>query len=1004
MNNGGKHIAMRLVNQNRLSRLNRMATLLGAAFLLFIAAAPRASATVWTRNQTYQCGGISGPTNSNDDSPSGGNCSQPLWPGMPIRIVHGVKDINGNSTPVTVKITLPVTDFIVTKVDLWTFPGSGGAAIKSLNPPPASSLGNFVIGPLAAANDKVIVVIEGYFLHAGNYSIPFEADRPASGSSPAVTEGPPTQPSVLNINVQNTTSTIDVSVTKVVKDSTGAFGSTATWPFGTTVSYKITVKNLSGTDLYLGGILNLTDTITTPNSNGVAIDITPTYYPCTSSAGADCMAQPSSSSLITWNQGSFNLFQITYPAGSYGFLPANGWIEIKFDLLLGTKETCYHTSQTNQLDNTASISFPGGISDQVASNNTSKATVTLTGGPSTPCPPPVLIAGTKTITSPTPTSGSPYPWGLFTYEIKFTTPATALTNFKLSDSVYGTGVPPFTATFAASNVTCSPASACPAGSITPNNAALLVNNYNTSLFSINFAALPVNTPVTITYQVKYDAPCADAATNGSITNTASLGGTTSSGTLSVNVSGGMSVTANMDKLPICPMQVTKTQTPVVASFASYPQTLNYHVRFQNPSPTQTVTFGTVLDTIALDSSQYGNLPMQYSYSNCTSSNVTPAPPASGGPTTTSAQNYPSVYVGTGLLNFPNTTFGPNGYIDCDVSVELSAPPTNDSLCQGEVPGRPPPHIVNVAYVNLLPNNYNEPTQPSWYQKVTTQLPYCVSLKVDKTTPSTAVPGGPITFNLSVKNTGNDPILAPVILTDSVPSWANAGSWHWQCISGCTGSGVGSLNLPLTSPFPAGAIATVTITGTAPDALGSFCNDDHAEIQPFPALTYFEGVDDLKNGEACVDVKPDENGTPTPTPTPTPGGGGTSGCAAVSDKDVHCIPNGGYSYTLGIANNSGSAMSQVLLTPLSGSTFGLSSQLANLSSPLPSGQSTTVTTIISNAQPGDKVCFFVSLLADGVPCCITQVCTTLPQCGTSPTPTVTPTPGPLPQLRPGKKRR
>jgi hypothetical protein len=139
-------------------------------------------------------------------------------------------------------------------------------------------------------------------------------------------------------------------------------------------------------------------------------------------------------------------------------------------------------------------------------------------------------------------------------------------------------------------------------------------------------------------------------------------------------------------------------------------------------------------------------------------------------------------------------------------------------------------------------------------------------------------------------------------------------------------------------------------------------------------------------------------TPTPTPNPTPTQGG--GCADVSDKEIRCLPGGGYSYTFNVANNSGSAMSQILLTPVAGSTFTLSPQLTNLSSPLPNGQSTTVSTTIGNAKPGDKVCFFVSLLAEKDPCCNVQVCLTMPRCGEIEGPTHPP---PVPRLRPGKKR-
>lgn len=133
---------------------------------------------------------------------------------------------------------------------------------------------------------------------------------------------------------------------------------------------------------------------------------------------------------------------------------------------------------------------------------------------------------------------------------------------------------------------------------------------------------------------------------------------------------------------------------------------------------------------------------------------------------------------------------------------------------------------------------------------------------------------------------------------------------------------------------------------------------------------------------CIKDCPGHEITPTPTVTPTPT---ASGCAQVTGEP-RCQPDGSYSYTFNVTNNSGNAMSQILLTPAAGSTFTLSPQLTNLSTPLQNGQSTTVTTTIGNVKPGDKVCFFVSLMSDNAKCCIVQVCPILPRCGeVSPTP-------------------
>jgi hypothetical protein len=150
------------------------------------------------------------------------------------------------------------------------------------------------------------------------------------------------------------------------------------------------------------------------------------------------------------------------------------------------------------------------------------------------------------------------------------------------------------------------------------------------------------------------------------------------------------------------------------------------------------------------------------------------------------------------------------------------------------------------------------------------------------------------------------------------------------------------------------------------------------------------------------ISPTPSPTVTPTPTPVPG------CADVSDKEIKCLPSGGYSYTFTVTNNSGKPMSQILLTPAQGGTFTLTPALTNLSSPLANGQSTTVTVNIGNAKPGDKVCFFTSLMADQTACCTVQVCPTLPNCNattTSPTPSPTASASPSPTSRsPSTNRR
>jgi uncharacterized repeat protein (TIGR01451 family) len=1034
---------MRFNNQNRFARSQTMrtATFLVLVVLFVMAGVPKArtQATpipyVWNRNQKFLCGHSPSTITTiprNYDTTL--SCSASLCPGQLIHIVHGIESHANDSNPVTITIhLLPVGAFTVTGMQVLKFPlGAGsGTPVTGLS---ASNLPSFVIGALNAT-DKVIVLIDGYFTQAGSSSATFDITDAPNGtqSDPQFT---------LSFDSTCTNPQVDIAITKEVQDSSGHWISSATWPtwpFGSTVPYRLTVKNLSTADLDLGKFLQVNDTLSVPSTNGVDLDLTVSYSPCTAltGTGTDCVSVPFTSTTATLYRGyynSVNLPMLTYPVSSNGFLPAGGSFVIPFTVLIKTSSTCY-TTQTYQLDNVASITYHDAnnvaISDHDTSNDRSfppNTTVTLTPAPagaSNPCPSPTptpAIPVTKTVISPTSPSNA-LPWGPFTYEITFTTPSTTLTGLTLSDYVYGTGTPPFTATFAASNVNCTPASACPVGSITPATAAPLVGNSYTSLFGISFGSLPPNTTITITYQVQYDAPCADVATSGSITNAVFLGGP---------ATGYTSATSTMATLPLCQLEVDKTDTsgPTAATWPLFnSQNLSYHVVFKNNS-TQAITVGTVVDAIAEDSAQYGNVPIDYSYTcslGPTASDVT-IPGTAVFPTKLTTPgliqyNSSGPTYGYPLLNFSGATFKSGGYIDCNLNVTLKQPSTTDSLCEGKGKTH---DIINAAFMNLLPNNYNKPPtmpspSPQWYQDVTTPLPDCVSIQVGKTAPPTVSPGGAVTFTLTVKNTGKDPV-SGVVLHDLVPTTLT-GPYTWLCQTGCTymspTSGNGNILATLTN-LPAGATVTIALQATAPTEIpaAAICNDASAEFEPPPAQTYFEGdpMEPLTHAEACVQVSPSagsptptptaspvDTSSPTPTPTPTPTA--TPGCAQITG-DARCLPNGGYSYTITITNNSGKPMSQILLTPVQGSTFTLTPQLTNLTTPLQNGQSTTVTTNIGNVKAGDKVCFFVSLMSDKAPCCIIQVCPTLPQCGgVSPTPTVTSSSPPtLRQQRPPRPSR
>ena len=193
------------------------------------------------------------------------------------------------------------------------------------------------------------------------------------------------------------------------------------------------------------------------------------------------------------------------------------------------------------------------------------------------------------------------------------------------------------------------------------------------------------------------------------------------------------------------------------------------------------------------------------------------------------------------------------------------------------------------------------------------------------------------------------------------------------------AGTGSIRLVQgtgTGGAPVGTTSTVNLPagGNAHTDPWKLVSSPPVSITAGTTYSFVVTMDDNVNfDEAYVTYKTDCN---------TQGG---SGCAQVTGE-AHCLPGGGYSYAFTATNSTGSDMSQILLTPLPGSTFTLSPQLFNLSSPLHNGQSTTLTLTIGNAKPGDKVCFFVSLMSDKAACCNVQVCLTLPDCGGGVNPT------------------
>jgi uncharacterized repeat protein (TIGR01451 family) len=972
---------MRINNQKRIAPSQTTRTLQFLVLLaLFLTAGVLRAQSVWNKNQTFLYG-ASGTITSNYETTA--IYTQSFCPGTPVHIVYGISDPAGSSNAVTVTIGPLPTAFAVTKVQVLRF--SGGTLSSTQTPTAAALASGYSIGALAVSTDHVIIVIDGYFTQASTYSVSFKPSR-SDLTPPQITN----EATSVNMDVSCKSPPVNLSIVKTESPSSVAFGSS--------VTYTLTVKNTAAaqtnhsTDLYLGSLLRVFDTMSV-SGNDVPITFSASPPTITGTAGVVLMSMPTntiSNTLPAFSNSSASLWTFSYPTsgtGSDGYLPAGGSFSITFTVLINTTATC-SVSGKNNLGNSTSLSFSGGFSDSIATDNSSTVVLPLTGLPLTPCPTPTAIPAltlTKKLLSPTTPA-----WGVpFTYQITFTnTTGATLTGLGINDGLAGIGTPLFTANFNATNVVCTPACT----SVTPATAAPFVGNAYAFLFSASFGPLAPGATQTVTYQVQYDTPCAGNASGGVIRNYAGI----SSPATNV-VTGSTYVDTNMPALTICDLQASKTQTGGPTSFSTYTPnpTLKFHIQFRNKS-NQTITVGTVRDAMALDSAAYGNVPVTYSYT-ATATGVSRTPAlALTNAGTTSIQYSGSVYAGNPLIDFGGAVFAPGGTIDCDLSVTLQQPSTTDSLCQGQ--GNP--HLKNVAFMNLIPYNTSQPPQAAWHQEVMTPLPYCISIRTAKIAPPNVTPGGPVTFTITVTNQGKDPISNVVLQDNVLPAFTNV---TWTCATGCTAaSGSGNnLNVALSPNLAPGATVTILVHATAPTELGAYCNEDLVDFNPFPPSSYFEGDPKvLLKGDACIQVVPAVGTSPTPTPTatpretssPTPTATATptatpvvAACSQVVAKEVRCDANGSYSYAFTVTNNSGSDISQILLSPVSGSTFSLSPQLFNLSTPLHNGQSTTQSVKIGSVKPGTKVCFFVTLMSDRAACCTVQACAFLPVCDPTPKP-------------------
>lgn len=105
------------------------------------------------------------------------------------------------------------------------------------------------------------------------------------------------------------------------------------------------------------------------------------------------------------------------------------------------------------------------------------------------------------------------------------------------------------------------------------------------------------------------------------------------------------------------------------------------------------------------------------------------------------------------------------------------------------------------------------------------------------------------------------------------------------------------------------------------------------------------------------------------------------CATATNGEVLCEldGSGNYTYTFDLTNNSGRDVQHLIILPDPGVNV-VPSGLITLPSILPDTGTTTVSVTFSGGNPGDEMCFIISLnTPDFEECCVIRPCITIPDC-------------------------
>jgi uncharacterized repeat protein (TIGR01451 family) len=512
--------------------------------------------------------------------------------------------------------------------------------------------------------------------------------------------------------------------------------------------------------------------------SGTATDIEATWsaFTCTPTTNASgCFGAPAWPAVpysLDANT-SVDLFSVNGLSAT-GVLKVGESITITYDVLYETFDQCAATAPTVQ--NSAYLrngNGNGNFPDNNLSNNTSNSTITITGLPSV-CPPSPVNVSKSSPNPPVPAWGNPTP-----YVVTITNTATSPLEFRFNDHV-STPAPAVT-TFSASIGAWSCTTTC-ANTVVLPNPQTFIGSAPRKLFENIFpqakVVVPAGGTVTINYDTTYKATCSVGGQSTPIVNTFKLKGRVLS-TPAVNTTVISSVTVVMPPLPKCQLKVLKNWSFGVNPNSPLPgfgPTIGtYTVKWINTAG-YPVQMGTVWDVMHLDSINYATVPVSLTaapvcgWSGSGSWNYTPGPLV----IPVSYAAFPG-WQGAQVITGSNATFGNFASLSCTYSVSFGAPSPTDAHCQSTGI----PYLINSAMADVDPA-YNPSTIPFAPKSVPLfqllqasakkRLPLCRNVTIQKVAnPTQVLPGGTVTWTVSVTNNGPSGPIGSFKVRDVLPA-------------------------------------------------------------------------------------------------------------------------------------------------------------------------------------------------------------------------------------------